>query len=283
VLLEQLEKSASVFKRGLPLAHELQNPSVTCVFEAVLCSASGVVTDSNLTHDNDKVALQECFRNGWLHADRLNGGKVGYCFPSPLHHWYVEWKLWGTQSPAISFPTTNILDFIVAVIHMFSPQCLATRRIGPGFIQRPPEAQYQDEFFRCCHSYSKGCLVTLPEYGTQSGRTDFYIPSKKWGIKLLRDGDMLEEHSNRLLSSGSFGRTLDLSDYIILDCRNKVLGKKHPRTHSLFSYPWSHSLNISEPDFLKLYHVMFSEDFRTVSILDCNHVPVSRQFVLLPS
>ena len=277
MLLERLDSSASIFKRGLPVAEELQNRNVACIFETVLYS--GIITGGSLTRDDERGALQQCFHNGWLHADKL-AGSVGYCFPSPLHHWYMEWMLWGNPSAAIPISATNILDFVVAVTRMFSPQCLATRRIGPGFIQHPPEAQYQDEFYRCCHSYSKGCLVTLPEYGTRGGRIDFYIPSKQWGVELLRNGNMLEDHANHLLSTGSYGRTLDLADYIILDFRNKRPVKPHPRMYSLFS--GSHPLNIPDPDLLKLYHVVFSDDFHTVSILDnkLNLVP-GGEFVLL--
>jgi len=53
------------------------------------------------------------------------------------------------------------------------------------------EAQYQDEFYRCCHTHSNGSLVTFPEFGTAKGRVDFYIPAKQWGVELLRDGDQL--------------------------------------------------------------------------------------------
>ena len=278
VLLERLDSSASIFKRGLPLARELQNSSVARIFEVVLYS--GVITDTDLTCDDERAALQQCFHNGWLHADNLAGG-VGYCFPSPLHHWYMEWKLWGKLSTAIPISATNILDFVVAVIRLFSPQYLATRRIGPGFIQHLPEAQYQDEFYRCCHSYSKGCLITLPEYGTRRGWIDFYVPSKQWGVELLRNGNMLEEHASRLLSTGSYGTTLKLADYIVLDCRNKRPVKPHPRMYILFS--GSHSLNIPDSDLLKLYHVVFSDDFHTVSILDNNlNLVPGGEFVLLP-
>jgi hypothetical protein len=106
---------------------------------------------------------------------------------------------------------------------------LTGRQIGPGFIQRPPEAQFQDEFYRCCQRYSKGSLVTFPEYGTKSGRVDFYIPSKEWGIELLRDGDQLEQHSIRFSSTGAYGGMLSLSDYIILDFRTQTPTKRHPR------------------------------------------------------
>jgi len=154
----------------------------------------------------------------------------------------------------------------VAVIRLFSPQTLATsRRIGAGFIQHPPEAQYQDEFYRCSRQYSKGSLLTFPEYGTQSGRVDFYIPSKKWAIELLRDGDRLEQHSSRFLPSGAYGATMTMSDHIILDFRN--------------NFP-----KIPHPYIPNLYHVVFSSNFRTVTILHNNLECVPNgEFALLSS
>jgi hypothetical protein len=219
--------SASIFARGLPPSHKLQDPNFVAVFEAVLYA--GVVTEEDFTRAGEKDAISQCFRKGWLHTDQVDGPNgFGYCFPSSLHHWYAEWKLWGT-TPSTPFNMTKLLDFAVTVIRMFSPQALATRGIGPAFIQRPPETQYQDEFYRCCHRYSKGSLVAFPEYGTKSGRVDFYIPSKEWGIELLRNGDQLEQPSIRFSSTGAYGGTMSLSDYIILDFRANSPKKCHSR------------------------------------------------------
>lgn len=56
--------------------------------------------------------------------------------------------------------------------------CWAEGRMGPGGIQRQPEALYRDEFYRSCRNYSM--VVTFPEYGiTKTGRSDFYIPANE--------------------------------------------------------------------------------------------------------
>jgi len=178
-----------------------------------------------------------------------NPANWGTFFPSPLHRWYVEWKLQDTL-PAIPFNVVDILELIIGVIAKFSPRKLSTeRRIGPGCIQRLPEAQYQDEFYRCCHNYSKGSLLTFPEYGTAKGRVDFYIPTKQWGVELLRDGDRLAQQSGRFSSTGSYATTLPLSDYIILDCR--------------ITNP-----TVAHPGLQKLHHIVFSDNFHRVRILD---------------
>jgi hypothetical protein len=132
----------------------------------------------------------------------------------------VEWKLCSIAD-AISFHAVDILQFVIAVISIFSPCMLSTsRRIGPGRVQRPPEAQYQDNFYRCCHTPSNGSLITFPEFGTAKGRVDLYIPIKQWGVKLPSDGDQLAQHSGRFSSqAGSYGTTHSLTDYITLDSR----------------------------------------------------------------
>ena len=124
-----------------------------------------------------------------------------------------------------SFEATDILPFTIEVIRMFSRQILsAERTIGPGCVQRALEAQYQDEFYRCCREHSNRGVLTFPEFGTAAGRVDFYIPSKKWGVELLRDGDRLGQHAGRFSLTGVYQKTLPLSDYIILDFR-----KTHPK------------------------------------------------------
>ena len=44
----------------------------------------------------------------------------------------------GADLSAIPFNTVNILEFVVDIIHAFSPRALLTeRRIGPGCMERP--------------------------------------------------------------------------------------------------------------------------------------------------
>ncbi|KIM92120.1 hypothetical protein PILCRDRAFT_810137, partial [Piloderma croceum F 1598] len=46
----------------------------------------------------------------------------------------------------------------------------ASRRIlGPSRVQHPLEAQYQDKFYRCCHTRLNGSIVTFPEFETAKG------------------------------------------------------------------------------------------------------------------
>jgi hypothetical protein len=209
-------KTTSIFGRGLPYPDDLQQPSVAEVFRAVLRDKS--VLESTFTSQENKAALKKCFRKGWLHAVE-DHDHTRYIFPTHLHFWFVEYYL-GTRLMA-SFTTTDTLrEFAVNVIKLFSPQSFTTpRKIGTAE-QRRPEAQYQDEWYRCCHTFAKGSLITFPEFGNKSGRIDFYIPAKKWGVALLRDGDNIGGHLARFEGSGAYAG-FGLDDYIVLDFRTR--------------------------------------------------------------
>jgi hypothetical protein len=218
-------ESSSIFARGLPPKEDLQDPAVAGIFFRVLSDLS--ICRSDVTNTEDEQALDRCFRCGWLHSDRLQDSTdILYTFSSRLHHLFVEMMLSDTMPTTISEPN-NILDFVCEVITGFSPYSLSVRPIGPTFIQRPPEAQYQDEFYRSCHNRWKGLLRTFSEFGTKAGRIDFYIPSKQWGVELLREGVGMEQHSERFSKEGRYGRSLPLSDYIMLDCRSTTPTRPH--------------------------------------------------------
>ena len=236
-LLQQLN-STGIFGRGLPLNTDLQDSATARVFSAVL--RKGLVKDADYRGEpesDEKKALQRCYQNGWLHADLLPtdlvdvDGATGYFFPSSLHRWHVEWNLWGSvDQRQAEFQANSLLELVINVIRLFSPSRFSTeRRLGPGCIQRLPEAQYQDELYRCCHAFSEGSLLTLPEFGTAKGRADFYVPAKRWGIELLREGDRLASHWGRFSEKGSYTEILPLTDYIIVDCRTTRPGQGHPR------------------------------------------------------
>ena len=202
----------------MPRIRYLQTPDIARVFFDVLRDGSIIKPDD--INGEDDLALVECFRHGWLHADKLSAvgaEKRVYIFPSPLHRWFVEKKL--CDSFATEPKVDSLLQFAIEVIKGFIPKFLGERRIGPACIQSPPEAQYQDEFYRSCHALWRLSLTTFPEFGTRNGRVDFYIPTKQWGVELLREGDRLQQHSCRFSPSGAYGKYLTLSDYIILDFR----------------------------------------------------------------
>lgn len=216
-----------MIRRGLPTPEELQKPNVAQVFRRVLCD-NNVTMDTFHGSTENQDTLTHCFKSGWLHATMAQD-ITQYIFTTPLHQWFVEYYL-GTKI-ADSTPITDqdLTAFSINVIKLFSHRCLsAPRGMGASSKQRTMEAQFQDEFYRCCHQYSNGSLISLSKFGTSSGSIDFYIPRGKWGIALLRDGDRLADHSSRFSGQGAYAN-MNFQDYILLDFRTSQPRKPHPR------------------------------------------------------
>jgi hypothetical protein len=209
--------------RGLPRRLHLQNLSIATVLETVVARQS--VNDQGFSED-EKAALQTCFRRGWLHSDSV--GDTRYFFASPLHQVFVEGILYRPMSATI--PEETLQKFVIAICHTMSPLNLQVRQVGAACIQRPPEAQYGDVFYQACLAHTRGSVRTLSEYGTKEGRIDFFIPSRGWGIEILRDGKDIREHNDRFVS-GAYSKWITgkvMEDYIILDFRGNNPRAKHP-------------------------------------------------------
>jgi len=161
-----------------------------------------------------------CFRRGWLHCDFIDNDTL-YFFPSPLHQAYVDRLLYGSR--IVSVQEETLLAYVIAVCKKISSSSFQKKRpIGAARIRRPPEAQYCDEFYRASSTHNEGSVITFSEFGTKEGRVDFFVPSKKWGIELLRDGDRLRAHHDSFVS-GAYAKWMDsgvMEDYIILDFRS---------------------------------------------------------------
>jgi hypothetical protein len=217
--------SRGIFRRGLPGLEDLRKPDIARIFRAVLCNNH--VTKQELD-STDQASLDVCFKQGWLHAITSEEEVTLYIFTTHLHQWFIEYYLGMKVLDDNAIAGQDLLSFAIEVIHRFSPlQLLFQRKLGTSGMQRPPEAQFQDEFYLCCHAYSKGSLISFPEFGNANGRIDFYIPVKRWGVGLLRDGDQLENHSSRFTGAGPYVK-MEFKDYILLDFRTKAVRKEHP-------------------------------------------------------
>jgi len=258
------------FGRGLPEARELTDlPLVVKLFRKLLKDDEIVKIDKNQDDDEGK-AIHKCHRHGWIHADlTVNAKFTRYTFPSPLHAVCVSWML---------EPTVNMhefarpLDLALKVISQFKPSQLKDpiRRVGPSPTDKPPEAQYQNEFYRCVLSVTSGSVHLSPEFASArrapvAGRIDFFIPIKKWGIEITRDGGRLPEHSSRFNPPGAYGAWLvsgDMTDYILLDFRTSTPQNPHPRIS-------------------RLYHVVFQRDYEAVVVYNNMMVKVAGPIPLL--
>jgi hypothetical protein len=204
----------SAFGRGLPTNEELRVIGYANVFRDLLINES---IDHGAKYGE---ALEWCHRHGFIQCDALEE-QVYYVLPSPLHEAYLSWKLMPLD---VIIPYDAVLDLAIAVIRQFSPSQLLTPppRMKGTVEDKPPEAQYQKEFYRGLFKLFGGAFGS-PEYGTERGarrgRIDFFIDAKKWGIELVRDGI---EHGSRFEETGAYGVWLpanDMLQYLILDFR----------------------------------------------------------------
>jgi hypothetical protein len=125
--------------------------------------------------------------------------------------------------PGDAFPTLQVL--CQAVLEHFSStklrHCTEGKLSTAGQL-RPPEAQYQDEFYRAFNwVVGRGVPISSEWSRLGDGRVDFWIPQKKWGIEFLRDHSRVTEHCNRFREGGQYHSWIKagmLKDWIIIDC-----------------------------------------------------------------
>jgi len=218
--------------RALPECPELsKDPIMTAMFRLLL--RDGQISEDD--HPKFRDAIQKAHKLGYIYAKELSPVKQGFVLPTPMHTAALSWVLIPSE---VKLPS-NLLDLVFEVVGRFKYSQLMQplRRAGDnaGATSGPPEAQYQDEFYRALHDYTKGGVRISPEFATaagasKAGRIDFFIANKKWGIEITREGKKLQEHSDCFGAYGAYGHwinTGEMLDYILLDCRNTVPVKHH--------------------------------------------------------
>lgn len=126
------------------------------------------------------------------------------------------------------YPTP--LRLCTAIVAGFSA---AQLRGAAANVVDPPEAQYQQEFYRCCLALLAGRCNVSVEYGCKTkgdGKVDFFLPAYQWAIELVANGDKLAEHHGRF-TNGKYHKYLmsgKFTDYIVLDFRVRRPQKAHP-------------------------------------------------------
>jgi hypothetical protein len=213
-LVNAVESGHGVSRRGLPQRFQLQDERVADTLRDVLHDGRISVRGSVMI----PAPLQRCHRSGWLHST-TTAGVSEYFFASTWHKRYVECLLF-EHNEGIS--EDNVFAFATQVILKFSPCNLTTRIVG-SLTQTIPEAQFQDKFYRASLTHTNS-VMSFPEFGNKQGRIDFFIPSKKWGIELLCNGNRINSHIKRF-TRGEYGKWIHdgvLKDYVIIDFRTNT-------------------------------------------------------------
>lgn len=243
----------SIFSRGLPKVEYLQEAALAKVFREVTRRGEiQVVVPPTFSSKKMDPTISLAHKNGWLYSEQLKPSRatLHYTFASPLHQRYVEWILFGMPTNG-TIKEKKVVDFSIAVIRKFSPLNLEAPRCLGTSVQRIPEAQFQDEFYRACSDHTKNCVASFPEFGNKQGRIDFFIPSKKWGVELLRDGNRIASHSKRF-TEGEYSKWIKekkMVDYIILDFRSQRLPRNDHKCRLHFSslHPIDRFCSFQEP------------------------------------
>jgi hypothetical protein len=227
--------------RGIPESNDLCNdPPMMAMFRLPL-------RDGHIFENHPKFgdAINKAHKLGYIYAKIFSPSEQGFVLPTPLHTASLSWMLVPSQ---IDLPC-DLIELVLKVITRFkySQLTLPIRRAGDDAvgISVAPEAQYQDEFYRALHDFTKGSIQVSPEFATaggvsKAGRIDFFVASKAWGIEITRDGKKLQEHSDRFGTRGAYGHWIEsgeMSDYILLDCRSTKPVKLHScKSSSSLSY-----------------------------------------------
>ncbi|PYI16382.1 hypothetical protein BO99DRAFT_435501 [Aspergillus violaceofuscus CBS 115571] len=166
----------TIFSRGLPKQKVMQNPAYATVFKhAIACN--GTSRSSFPSDSDDETALEDIWRNGWLHAEHPEGGDTYYMFPTQVHRWYCQF-LFKPSNPRRELVYQSPLEMAVDAI----------RRVHPDQLSNPPAMPIEDlcqkEFYRCLFPLLIESQITVsPEYliktGLRSGRIDFLVPQKQ--------------------------------------------------------------------------------------------------------
>ena len=239
LLISQL-LGGEAFNRGLPLHKDLsEDPSVAAFFR-------NLIRDGEIkARAENREMIDKCHRKGWLHTYEVNSSitfATCYTFASPVHAAAVSWTL----PPSNDMPRyPSILALCVAVISNFKPSQMHTpiRRVDAqgapstiGQLEQLPEAQYCDEFYRSLFTATAGTVCISPQFASGKGAhipsfIDFFIPTVKWGIEIIRDGDRLEEFPTKFRNSGGYSawlQTNNLTDFVLLNCCMSISQKAHP-------------------------------------------------------
>ncbi|KAA8893131.1 hypothetical protein FN846DRAFT_980288 [Sphaerosporella brunnea] len=259
------------FARGLPSPEALQNTNYSPILKKMVVRGGRCKQD-----DLGAFAIadiEKLVENGWVHTETPTNGEIEYSFASPLHFWHCASCLLPSV-PAGKLAYGSPLELAIEAIKGFYPSQLSGpgrsyyggRTTGIAF-----EDQFQKELYRCLLPLLDGSVYVSPEYVVKGGgRVDFQLEEQCWALELLREGNSntLKKHCARFLKGGKYHSMIkegNTKKFAVLNF-----------TTSLPKHPLQDMTGI-------LYHVLFTENFRKVDIIDGGTHQTVTDFVLLES
>ncbi|KAL2815663.1 hypothetical protein BJX63DRAFT_430599 [Aspergillus granulosus] len=230
------------FARGLPEEEALQDIYIADVLLQAI-TFPRPLTKKTFVSVADKpklAALEYIWAHGWLQHEANQQKTIEYMFPTELHKWYCTCAFSSCTNQTDSCKYSTLFDVVVAAVRKFNRRQLSDAKRNITYMADPTspqlsplEDQYGKEFYRALRMV------------------------KSWAIKLLRNSDRVKEHLKRFEADGQYGQLI----------------KQHPGTDWIVLNFTVHNVKLKRPAYLNhLYHVVFTNDFRIVHILDADLV-----------
>ena len=130
--------------RGMPRDEDLG--SYAQAMKILLIDGSIDPTNQRIPQTIHEI-VAEAYRRGFV-----NRNMAGlYTLPSPLHQYLWSWRL--EPQANYQLPFQDLYSFVKSTVSHFRPTQLDTsdRRVGSAS-HRPPEAQYQEEYYHCVYN-----------------------------------------------------------------------------------------------------------------------------------
>ncbi|KAJ7506542.1 hypothetical protein B0H11DRAFT_2219241 [Mycena galericulata] len=255
-------------RRFLPSQAISSDPRIIRVFSRLIVDGSieYELGDQNpdLGSDLDWKDIDFAHEKGLIYMERT---PISYSwlscritFAFPLQRALLQMSLC-PPIPDLAENTSTLFRLITEVIKRFNPDHLKSPKRD-----RPLEATYQHEFYRCLYQVRPRALLSAeysPRAGqTSGGRIDFLLhrqeatdERRRWAIELLRDDDRIHKHAYRFDQNGAYRSMLSdaMTEFRIIDFRTTVPTKPQP----------------SIPDLL---HVVFAPDYASATFYDNNNI-----------
>ncbi|KAK7448928.1 hypothetical protein VKT23_013660 [Stygiomarasmius scandens] len=77
------------------------------------------------------------------------------------------------------------------------------------------------EFYRCVNKVYSGAVLVDPERSVGTGRIDFVVNERRWGLEFTRNGRDLQEHLDRIAPNRKY-ISPHIDEHLVVDCHHRI-------------------------------------------------------------
>ncbi|RHZ58652.1 hypothetical protein Glove_372g20 [Diversispora epigaea] len=211
------------------------------IADTVLFIKEGHILQTGIPHNSQII------KTNILVDIRSNSGFLTLNFPAPLLRATYLQDRFGSVTRS-KLPPNSFKDFIISVFAKMNSKVLQ-KSLSIDYNRGILECVWQMEFYRASMQVLPADIYVSVDVGAES-YLDFYVNNQhNWAIKLLREGDKLQENQQGFQKDGQYASILKyVKEYAIIDIRNN---KKEP-------------LEQKEKDVI---YVLCAENFESVQLI----------------